>query len=386
MKKILCVVSVCILVICTVCACTAPVPATEPTDVPTEQPTEAQAVKASDGAYYLAQNEAWFKSQGRTVKYSDGIGVYGAADGVEFNADCDGDVTLKIVTGDGISGGEYGGIFLTVYVDGVRNDERYHINTPGEHSIVIASGLEKGEHSFGIYRQTELGGDGLKIVSVEFDGQLLVAPVQKDYFVEFIGDSLTSGFGNMDALDFPNTGMGDAVYEDATQSYGFLVAKEMDWDYSIVAIQGMGVFCGPQSQVMSDVYNCYPLRYDTDKYYYEERHPDVVVINMLANDWETKDSNGATDEQIFDAMRELVALVRQRNPDAKIILATSDVYQKEQKALVEELGGKDAGYYYRFVPSDTEGHGSHPSLAGHRATAKNLKTYIQQVLGIYKRK
>lgn len=339
-----------------------------------------------EGKFLFSKAMGRYKTQGRTTADDKGVSLYGAADGIEFNADCSGSVTVTVSVSDELNCGEYSGLYLAAYIDGERVEKRFHVNTHGSAEIVIAEGLEQGKHSFGIYRQTEQGNDGLRVVGVSFDGTFAETPAPGDYMIEFVGDSLTSGFGIMDSLEYDGAWQGDAIYCDATLAYGFLTAKNLNADYSIVAVQGMGVYCGPQSRTMNEIYNCYPFNDKADYVYPNTRPADVVVVQMLANDMETKEQFGATDEQIFEAFKNLLLKIRERNPNAKIIVVSYKLCTDQQRAVVNELGGKDAGFYYHDIPSDGNGHGGHPSVDAHKATTKNLTMYIQKLLGIYERK
>ena len=63
------------------------------------------------------------------------------------------------------------------------------------------------------------------LYGVSLCGTLYEAPEDREYYVEFIGDSITGGYGNLgdNAIENPGT----ALWEDGTKTYAFLTAKAL---------------------------------------------------------------------------------------------------------------------------------------------------------------
>ena len=151
----------------------------------------------------------------------------------------------------------------------------------------------------------------------------------------------------------------------------------------MVAIQGIGCACGGQPFTMNEIYKSYPRVNENDYTFVPERQADVVVINMLANDFETRHDKGVGIPEIIDKAVELLKIVRETYPEAKIIFAPASA-EKRLAQAVEELGGEEAGYYViPTIPMNFDGKGGHPSVEGHTSAVTSLMATIAEVTGLY---
>ena len=169
---------------------------------------------AQTESYSIEELEGYYKTQGRTAVVDDTLMLDFSASGMEFRADCEGDVYVEI---NSIMATSYptGGLYFTVVVDGkvqaedLRIPEDNHADNWTSNStgypfhitemnkkveFKIAEGLEKGEHTFGIYRQNEPVEGKFGVSAIKFDGELLDPPAEKDLYFEFIGDSIFLNF------------------------------------------------------------------------------------------------------------------------------------------------------------------------------------------------
>lgn len=182
---------------------------------------------------------------GRSTADGSGITMDDTAAGILFRAKCSGTVTVDItarMTASTIAA--HNSLYFTVFVDGERQEERLKISgttrTPQSYTLTLAENLPKGDHTFEFYRQTESQKGLVTLEAVTLDGTFLKPP-EKKLIMEFIGDSITSGYGNLSAAE-PVAGSPDI--EDGTQAYAFLVARELNAAYSILAMQGYGLVGG----------------------------------------------------------------------------------------------------------------------------------------------
>ncbi|MCQ2424787.1 MAG: GDSL-type esterase/lipase family protein [Lachnospiraceae bacterium] len=332
-----------------------------------------------NGVYYVSKIGGWFKSQGRTRLSENGLSLLCSSTSFEFTAECKGKVSVVITAGGNVGGGNWG-VFFTVYVDGNRLEERLHVNEAGDTELVLADGLPEGTHTFSIVRQTEWDRGDIYVSEIRLDGALRNPPENAEHYIEFIGDSLTTGFGNLSEVIAEGEWGGCPLFQDSTLSYCDLTAKNFGADYSVVAIQGIGVVCGPQTIVMGDVYRNYPRVNEKDYDCSDSRKADLVVINMGTNDWENKAGKGIRDDVILDALMALGLQAKEMHPDAKIVYVTGmqPSYTKQLEGVVHDLGGEDAGFYYCELPQNLNGHDYHPDLSGHRAAADKLTAFIKQ--------
>ncbi|MBR4881976.1 MAG: hypothetical protein IKU19_08570, partial [Clostridia bacterium] len=78
-----------------------------------------------DGIYTVEEMGESYKTQGRTIVYDGkGIALLSSADSFEFNADCEGKVSVTLV-GENMDDPLHDTqVYFTVYVDGERLDVR----------------------------------------------------------------------------------------------------------------------------------------------------------------------------------------------------------------------------------------------------------------------
>lgn len=329
--------------------------------------------------YPISEMEGLFKTQGRTIMYDRGLAMLSSADIFEFNAECEGEVSVNIYAETTEDSGDTD-VFYTGYVDGERCETRYHIDVDGEHKIVLATDLEKGEHSFRIVRQTEWNYGDIYVTEVTLKGSLIDPPSKKDITIEFIGDSLTTGFGNLENTVAEQVWGGEPIYHDATQAYPYMTAEALNADLSVVAIQGIGSRCSRHSFTMNEIYNTYPRVYEKDYTYDPDESADIVVINMLANDGELRAEEKVPPKEIVQSAKELCEIVREQNSDALIVFAPAYFYKQVSEMIETELGGAANRYYVTEIPLDAAGLAGHPSVEGHKKGAEVLIEYLDNLM------
>lgn len=111
----------------------------------------------------------------------------------------------------------------------------------------------------------------------------------KKYLIEFVGDSITCGYG-VDAKD-QNENF-KTLTENFSKTYAYLAAQALDADYSVVAFSGHGIISGYSGDGTKNAEGTLPKYYtklgrnenypgDWD---FENHQPDFVVINLGTND------------------------------------------------------------------------------------------------------
>ena len=325
--------------------------------------------------YSVKQMERLIKTQGRTRFEGDTLMLDYSASGIEFKANCKGDVFVTFDTQYLKDKSSYGGCYFTVVVDGVTSArDTVWITKEGPTEVCIAKGLESGTHTFAIYRQTELRAAEIGISKFRFDGRFLSKPKDNPIYIEFIGDSITCAYGNL-GQDGVSVNVDSPLHQDATQGYAYITAKNLNADFSLVSYSGIGAKYGYNGFDMPVFYPAQAYPYDTSAYNFEKRQPDIVVIALGTND-----SNNAPDKtEMKKGFDELLVMVREKNPKAKIVwiygMMTNDV-DKEIVQAVADAGGAVGGYYAVKLSRDNGGAGWHPSLSGQQKFAEELTKYL----------
>lgn len=362
---------------------------------------------AETATYEITNLAGKYKTQGRTPIVNDTLMLDWTAAGIEWEANCSGDVTVTLnATRMGHTDVEAdGGLYFTVYVDGVMqaadlripetvndtwlsNSTNYpfHITKLGESTFTIATGLEEGKHTFAIYNQTEANMGAFGVKSITLNGEFLSAPAEKELFVEFVGDSITAGHGVLN-----NFNVNAPLYEDATRGWPYLTAKALDADWSVLAVSGItaidGIgWSGAGSVNMQDVYP-YEIYYSDKTLAHDfanSRKPDVIVLGLGTNDcwtW-TADRGNLTDAQKVSGFKQMLTHLRDRNPDSKIVWVYGMMSSAADEYILQaisEMGGAGNEYYSLGLTKNTAGGRGHPNLAVQSEYAADVSAFITKI-------
>jgi len=257
----------------------------------------------------------------------------------------------------------------------------------------VASGLPATEHTVELFKRTEplVGTTQLLGFQLEKGGKLLPNPSKAERRIEFVGDSITCGYGN----EAPNQNEHfTSDTENNYQAYGAMAARDLKAEYVAVAWSGKWLF-GP---------NAIPLLYDLalpadaqSRWDFKRWVPQVVVVNLGTNDFGPKNPE---EQEWQDAYRGFIKRLRENYPQCHVFCAVgsmmSDGYPPGRKALstirqytnglVEELrkAGDRKVHYVEFEPQDMKngiGADWHPSVKTHRLMADRLTAAIKRDLG-----
>ncbi len=352
--------------------------------------------------------EGKYKTQGRTPIVGDTLMLDWTASGIEWEANCSGDVkvTLNATRMGHTDVDADGGLYFTVYVDGVMQaadlrmpetvdsiwtsnstDYPFHITALGDTTFTIATGLSEGKHTFAIYNQTEANMGAFGVKSIDLTGEFLDAPADNELYVEFVGDSITAGHGVLNNFD-----VNAPLYEDATRGWPYLTAKALGADWSVLAVSGItaidGIGWGGAGSVsMQDVYP-YEIYYSdktTTHDFANSREPDVIVLGLGTNDCWTWNGTGGvtlTDDQKVTGFKTMLTHLRDRNPNAKIVWVYGMMSSAADSYIIQavsEMGGVGNGYYTLGLEKNTAGGRGHPNLAVQTTYAADVSSFITKI-------
>ncbi len=317
-------------------------------------------VRAEDPltVYSLTEYADNVKTYGRTQVIDTGITCDWSASGIEFNADCEGDVavTLSVQGGEESKDG-----YFSVYIDGELLDKRLRV-ADGKQTLTIAEDLPQGSHSFKLIKQSTVKQARVVFESVSLAGKLTERPADSEYFMEFIGDSITCGHS---ALCFNSGDKTTSLYGDATKTYAYLTAQNFGADHSFISISGST--CG----TMLSEYDYMCKDRDTTPYDYQ-RKPNVVVINLGTND------GTRTYEYWLEQANAFVTKIRDGYQDQNIPVVfvhsamQADGVRANLAAAVQTLGGAENHVYVVGFGRS----GTHPRVSSHKNDAKRLTAML----------
>lgn len=263
---------------------------------------------------------------------------------------------------------------------------------------------EEGSHTLRLVKLSENMRGKTCLLALETDGELL-APQEADkrLSIEFVGDSITCGYGN--EAPGPEAPFQTAE-ENGWMTYGDLAARELEAEFSMVSVSGIAAARAKHPFLPSpQMEEVYPF---TDRYGYERleleplpwdfaAHPkDLVVINLGTNDVNpirfAKDTAAADQEEAWfvERYRAFVEKVRRLNgPDTAIlcVLGPMDYYLYDKIQQTVAAYQKDTGDQRVFclkligINLMEEGFGSaaHPSLKTHIRMGRELAKRIRQL-------
>lgn len=281
------------------------------------------------GRVYFDETAAW-------------LGLSGT--GAEF--DFKGKELSVTILGDNIAVGDNEGSFarVAVYVDGKRVVDDMVTYSEKEYSLI--SSQEEVSCRVLIIKLTESPMSAIAIKCLAADDGAEMKPVENSARkIEFIGDSITCGYG---VDDEDENHQFSTATEDVTRAYAYKTAKALDADYSMFSASGYGIITGYtegdvplQDQILPQFYDSYGFsrgdfggKISQDIAWEFARYvPDLIVINLGTNDDSYCRDYQDRQDDYSAAYTEFLKKVRSRNPNAYILCTVGIMGQRIFKAL-----------------------------------------------------
>ena len=344
--------------------------------------------------------EEYVKVLGRTAYVNDTLWLVLSGTGAEFTFT--GTKAVVTMVGDHLA--TYGtadtqvrfAIFVneTCVVDDLMNT--------AEREYVVFESEEAKECKIRIIKLSEAMNSTLGIKSIDvvaFD-EIKPTPYKKR-FVEFVGDSITCGYGVEDAdRDHPFL----TQTENVMKTCAYKTAVALDADYSMVAYSGHGIVSGytetyykvdqlvrPFYDKVGFSYGQYmgenPTDYEWD---FSKKQPDLIVINLGTNDENyVRAEEEIRKEEFIGGYIDFLHDIREKNPNAVILctlgIMTGWLYPCVEKAaeLYKQKTKDNKIYAMSFdVQLEEDGYaaGWHPSDKTYTKAAEKLTKKIQKIM------
>lgn len=259
----------------------------------------------------------------------------------------------------------------------------------GKKQYLIAEGLEDREHRITLVKRTEGEEGATRFMGVTLnDGaRLLAAPAPSGRRIEIIGDSITSGMGNMAPL---TGGDGDLADKNAFMSYGAIAARELDAEYRSISQSGIGIMISWFGFTMPDFYDQLSAVGDNNtRWDFSLWAPDVVVINLFQNDsWLVEKRLDPVPDSAarVQAYYDFLEVIHKRYPKALIVaaLGSMDATQADSpwpgyiETAVERFQAEHAEARLATLFFPFTGYGQHPRVVHHRANAMQLVELLRE--------
>ena len=236
---------------------------------------------------------------------------------------------------------------------------------------------------------------------------LVEAPAFPSRKIEFIGNSITCGYGNEGLNKFEHF---DYATENHYYSYASIAARQLEAQHWVVARSGIGAYRNYDGPKTGNPESNMPVQYEytgyawkaelrqeptflREKWDFNRYQPDVVCINLGTNDLSTPNYDEKLLKQNY---QKLLKMVRQHNPKAKIVFLTGTMlYNKElelQKRLLDEVtaeaqkSGDKQVYRFDMPPIDNNafyGNDWHPNIYQDEKMAAELTVFLRQLMNWY---
>ncbi len=262
--------------------------------------------------------------------------------------------------------------------------------------VTLATALSQGVHTIRLMYIIE--GYDLK---PDFRGfildkgaTLLPPPALPARTIEFIGNSITCGYGNesvekSDPFEYET--------ENHYMTYAQLTCRALDACAHVVARSGIGVYrsydgpkTGTPDNVMTTEYEYTNLYDRSEKWDFSRYQPQLVCINLGTNDLST---NNYDVKLLKAAYKKFLSQVRSHNPKAKIVYLCGsmlggkelDIAKKTLNDVVTEANkqGDKEVYRFDFTPQTGDIHYGaswHPSKWQHEKMAAELSAYLRALM------
>ena len=256
---------------------------------------------------------------------------------------------------------------------------------------VVARDLPAAEHTAILYKCTEANRGTARFYGLRLaPGTRLLPARAARHCIEFIGDSITCGYGDLGANPKDPVSPANSNWY---FSYGAIAARELGADQVTVAVSGIRLTQSGQWDAMPRVYarvHSYDRGYPWD--FKRGPVPDVVVIDLATNDFRT---NPPDEKTWTKALDEFLDFVRSRRPSAEIYVADGPMMEPgpdldhlrawnlEVVARRRASGDSRCHTISFAVQRAEDGYGSdwHPSVKTHRKMADQLVAAIRADTG-----
>lgn len=267
---------------------------------------------------------------------------------------------------------------------------------PEETTYLVAQDLPDEPHVVRLTKRSEayVGAGIFSGFVLEAGHDLLEKPASVGRHIEFVGDSITTGYGNEG--DSPQCWF-TADTQNVAQSFAAQTADHFNAEYSIVALSGLGVVRNMRSTEASSPETAVDfldrtvamnpvLTWDP-----QNGTVDTVVVNLGTNDFSSLPFPEA--EIFVEAYVDLLQQIRLRYPQAPIFALAGPLMLGPAHAAIStavermrlEVGDENV----HFVPIEDTldeskadfGCDWHPNVQGHKKIAEQLVPVMADVLG-----
>lgn len=301
---------------------------------------------------------------------------------------------------DGYPDEEHLRAYIAVFVDGEKIPSKRLECKKGKHTYLLyEDAFKKEQVTVRIMKYSEAAFASVGIEDIRTDGCFFKTGQESKPVIEFIGDSITCGYGvdaEHELIPF------HTKEENPWEAYACRTAEKLGMEFELVSWSGNGIishYVDPDVDeprlerfLMPGLYD-YTDRELDERLGFEEteiwnpsRKPEVIVINLGTNDCSYTREIPERNARFQEEYRKFVKHVRSKNPDALIVLLFGIMDTRlngEIQNAAEMLQAEgDTRLYVLKAPLqlDEDGRGAdfHPSKVTHEKVAELLSSFLME--------
>ncbi len=344
-------------------------------------PASQQKEKNQDFAFYGVDNPS-FQFTGRFLREESSMRFAWSGSRIDFRFTGT-SVTVLLSPSPGAESAPSDTLvdYYHILLDGVEHTKRLTEDDP-----IAFSSLQDTIHSLTIFKRTEaLVAEGIFEGVILAAGQKLLPPLsQIKRKIEFIGNSITCGYGNegnsKECHFSPDT-------ENAWMTYSHLTAMALEAQYVSVCYSGKGVYQNygkTKNQLMPELWRKYSPIIEEEWHF--DWTPDIVVVNLGTNDFAHEVPSKT---EFVLAYQNFIQGIIQQYPQAKIVCLTGSMMTgrnleilKSYLAEVVSIFPEEKMYRFDLSPQGDLGMGCdwHPNIAQHTKNAQELSEFLSNII------
>ena len=283
-----------------------------------------------------------------------------------------------------------GSNYYNVFVDNLLYKV---VKTSGKDTLIrFIDNIDQDFHHIMIQKRTEgtCGRTTIHEFILSDKGQLKNDLQPSNKHIEFIGNSLTCGFGvEGKSRDEPYK----AETENCNLSYACIIARYFESNYTLIAHSGQGVVRNYGDSVrvsaitMKDrIANTFDMNLDK-KWNFKTYKPNLVVINLGSNDFSTEPC--PLEEEFIHSYKLIIKQLRTMYGNVPILCISPSIPKRQITRYMENMCKEldDKQIYLYILPkglynNTTElGSAWHPNSNGQIKMAISLISYISTITG-----
>lgn len=350
----------------------------------------------------LLQNKQFYRLAGRTTWQHDVLYLGYSASYIEFTVK-GGSVSAGFLTTSYPEGEEFLA-WVAVFLNGAAEPMmRFPLRKEREEILLYEAMTPEQTVTIRIMKYSEAAFSLLGIESIEVTGEVLPPPKARPFRLEFIGDSITCGYG---IEGIAEKDVFTTMQENPWHAYACKVAEALQAEFELISWSGNGIishYIEPSVEEPGNEEALIPALYPYTDMILEQRmgrkeseytvwdtqdfHPDVVVLHLGTNDCSYTRRIPERNAVFQKAYLEFITYLHHANPHAQIICMIGAMQQElnetiEDAVIQLQAAGKQYVHYLEVPPQRPEdglGTDYHPSQVTQDKMAELLISCIKSV-------